>query len=385
MSKPPSLKKRLESLGLSFTTEAAVLENLARQMGKERYERLLRVLHADLSPQQRSLRLTRTLQSRQEALGLCSLDACTTVELLEQTLPLIGSLIEPRQHLLDLGCGAGHVTALLAEQLPLVRVTGVDRARRRVLENRQELSREGLGFRHWDYAKAPPASLPQAELLFCLFGLENETTSAQVTDWPIDWAQPDGHPLAQVRRKQVAEVFAHWRMAAATRASLVTMLRIPDPLRALGTIQAARDAGWYLDLSTSSRLRASGQNYPLMRFSTEAIAEPGADEFLRWWWKSETEARGDSAPAFTDCIDVGAILSYLALEGHEAGEEVTGYDPLHGYFRCQWGHYQGRAYRMSSTTGLKARLEWLSEAEFARQQLDPLASPWQDERMSLCG
>jgi SAM-dependent methyltransferase len=95
----------------------------------------------------------------------------------------------PGSQIVDLGCGPGHTTALLAELFPRARVTGIDRSPRFV-----ELARQAYGDRArfvvgdvTDDPRLPPARVVHARLL-----LAHLPDVAGLIDRWCGWTDPEG-------------------------------------------------------------------------------------------------------------------------------------------------------------------------------------------------
>jgi len=103
---------------------------------------------------------------------------------------LLGSLSDAGGALaLDLGCGPGYTTALVAEHSQVQRVIGLDQSPRLLEQARQEHADPRLGFELADVSK-PPFALPAADFLYARFLLTHLREPAQVVRSWASAAQP---------------------------------------------------------------------------------------------------------------------------------------------------------------------------------------------------
>lgn len=89
----------------------------------------------------------------------------------------------------DLGCGAGYTTRLLAAELPLTHVVGLDQSPKLLEQARQEHTEPGLSFALCDVA-APPLPVAPAVLLYARFLLTHLRDPGQVVQGWVSAAEP---------------------------------------------------------------------------------------------------------------------------------------------------------------------------------------------------
>ena len=80
---------------------------------------------------------------------------------------------------LDLGCGPGHTTELVAEHIPSERVIGLDQSARLLEQARTECRNSRVSFELADVSK-PPFALPAADFLYARFLLTHLREPGQV-------------------------------------------------------------------------------------------------------------------------------------------------------------------------------------------------------------
>ena len=95
---------------------------------------------------------------------------------------LLESLADPGGALaLDLGCGPGYTTELVATHVPAARVIGLDQSPRLLEQAREARQSERVSFEQADVSK-PPFTVPAADLLYSRFLLTHLREPAQIIE-----------------------------------------------------------------------------------------------------------------------------------------------------------------------------------------------------------
>ena len=104
---------------------------------------------------------------------------------------LLGSLSNPAGELaVDLGCGPGSTTRLVAEHVATERVVGLDQSQRLLAQATREQSTPRVSFLQCDVS-TPPFPLPEANLLYSRFLLTHLRQPAEVVRAWARAAQPN--------------------------------------------------------------------------------------------------------------------------------------------------------------------------------------------------
>lgn len=134
---------------------------------------------------------------------------------------------------IDLGCGPGHTTRLIAESLPFKRVVGLDKSPS-FIEAASSSSCTHISFQQHDVTSVP-FPLPAADLIFCRFLVTHLATPDQaLTSWASQLSLHGALLLEEVHwihtRNPVLESYlsALDRVMDATGIVLYTGARLPD-------------------------------------------------------------------------------------------------------------------------------------------------------------
>lgn len=124
-------------------------------------------------------------------------------DLAAQRLRLLASVFEPGSAILlrglpdssgtlgvDLGCGPGYTTRLVAEQIAVERVVGLEQSPRLLAQATREASDSRVSFIECDISKSP-LPVPQADFLYSRFLLTHLADPAQVVRGWADSARPN--------------------------------------------------------------------------------------------------------------------------------------------------------------------------------------------------
>ncbi len=118
---------------------------------------------------------------------------------------LLGALADPGAELaLDLGCGPGYTTALVAEHIPAQRVVGLEQSPRLLEQARRDSQNARVAFELADVSK-PPFALPPANFLYSRFLLTHLRDPAHVVRSWASAAQPGARLVLEETAFMTAE------------------------------------------------------------------------------------------------------------------------------------------------------------------------------------
>ena len=151
--------------------------------------------------------------------------------------------------IVDLGCGAGNVTALLAERWPHARITGVDNSKEMLAQARTSASGAGHEWIEADIAAWTPSH--PVDVVYSNAALHWQGDHARLFPRIFDWVAPGGVLAVQMPDQfsapshvALAEIVAapRWRDRLAGRAKPFAVLPIADYFALLVAAGAEVDA-----------------------------------------------------------------------------------------------------------------------------------------------
>lgn len=238
-----AFRRHLSEVGfLMDQPPPVVMQELARHMGLQRFAECRQIMAGAPPGEELQSRLYDFMRDLREANLLRSLSPDVTLDtsyyLYEKAVPLL----TPGKRVLELGCWTGGLVSFIAGNHPDCVVVGVDRARRILELNRAHYKLPNLRFELWDYRVAKPEALPQADVLLCSLGTNNDCPPGMYT------AEDSLHVRAskgyQREKDEAFSYFVRWREAASDDAMLLSVLRVITFPRFLAFVDASQESGW---------------------------------------------------------------------------------------------------------------------------------------------
>ena len=176
---------------------------------------------------------------------------------------------------IDLGCGPGHTTRLIAETLPFKRVVGLDKSPG-FIETASQSRSTDVSFQQHDVTSVP-FPLPPADLIFCRFLVTHLPTPDQALARWASQLSPEGVLLLEEvhwiqPRNSVLESYlsALERVMDATGVALYTGARLPEFIKST-PLKITADNTRHLDVSNrdaaamfSMNIRSWGTSHPAL-------------------------------------------------------------------------------------------------------------------------
>ncbi len=176
---------------------------------------------------------------------------------------------------IDLGCGPGHTTRLIAETLPFKRVVGLDKSPNFIEAASQSRSTD-VSFQQHDVTLVP-FPLPPADLIFCRFLVTHLPTPDQaLARWASQLSNHGAILLEEVHwinpRNSVLESYLSTldRVMDATGVGLYTGARLPDLIKST-PLKITADNTCHLAVSNrdaaamfSMNIRSWGMSHPAL-------------------------------------------------------------------------------------------------------------------------
>ncbi len=260
---------------------------LARLLGKDRYEQHLDRADAMIAGMIPISEVYSGMQSMQEANVLMSFQGHHVLEVNFGLLEHIADHLATAIEVVELGCWTGAISAYVAEMYPGTRFTGVDAQANAIEFARNKWQRSNLHFSVWNYAETGIAPAEKVQLLFGVFPLDFRQMEESFR-LPSAWSNFSQWDLFDERLAEAMPYFRNWRSITYSDARLVLALRIPTVQWLAAVLEAARRAGWEVDLANSLKIKSGDESFPLLQFTAltpGVIAFESSATDLNEWWK----------------------------------------------------------------------------------------------------
>lgn len=313
-----ALKAHFRKLGILFgISQDAVAERLGLLLGRERFEEWQEVNYAKLHGTSVDYEYD-LVETTEELTTLFSLQADVSLAVGEWLDQAVASSYLSGRRILDLGCGAGILTAWFASKYPDSEVTGCDAHPGMLKAAISSHSLPNLRFTQWNYQNTPQESLGKAGILVTSFGVDFPTVRSSKESLVIG-KMKEGDLCKEIK-EFLAPCFRNWRLAANDDAVLHAVLRIPDESTFLGAVDAAQEGGWKFEASTYKAVECGKEYFPAMTFrAADGTGPVAAESRVRAAWL-EWQLREQCAIPWRDSV---AMCLFESLSGKEILKEQS--------------------------------------------------------------
>lgn len=288
----PQPRKFLKDLGFFFDLKPAQLDRkFLKLLAPEDQETVERVWAAASVGLDISAQLYSVPKTIEQATALFSHDADRYLA----SLAWIAGVVDATRpsSVIDMGCGAGLLLKFLRERDSTIHVNGIDTAKNLVRIGSELLEQRLLD---GDYLNYEPNS--QYDLVVCEFGYDNSSIPASRKPHSSAKCGPASYcpGCAEDAQSHFQECMKAWRKWSGQSGALALTGRMTDYTDVRAVTMAAKDQGWFVDLSRSKVLATIDrynrkQFFPAWYFTTDEDKSAKDEEIAAFYVQ-----RGRSKP-----------------------------------------------------------------------------------------